>query len=404
MRIKKDIVIIGAGPTGLCLAASLVNTGLNIVIVDQLPIETIQCPDYDGREIALTFPAINCLKKLTIWDRINSALIFPIKQAKVLSGRSSYALSFNDAPTILGHLVSNHLIRQASYEVVSSYSNIEFMTGITVDDIQDSHNTRLVYLSDNSIIEASLVVAADNRFSESRRRVGIPSNAHDFSKVMILCKIEHEKPHHHCAFEYFNTDKVVAFLPMSSHASSLVMTVSPDKVKHIMNLDEQQFISSLSSQFEKQFGQIQLVGKRFSYPLVGVYSKRFIENRFALIGDAAVGMHPVTAHGFNLGLHGVELLANEIQKALAKNNDIGSKAVLENYQSKHRDATKLMYLGTNWIVNLFTTDIVGAQLFSQFTLRFVNQDLLPFKRMIVDHLAGRASPITSLIEKVVSCF
>ena len=48
---------------------------------------------------------------------------------------------------------------------------------------------------------------------------------------------------------------------------------------------------------------MELVGKRYSYPMVTTYAKKFISDRFALIGDAAVGMHPVTAHGFNLGLN-----------------------------------------------------------------------------------------------------
>lgn len=404
MRTKKDIVIIGAGPTGLSLAASLANTNLKIVILDKLPVGSLQCPDYDGREIALTTPTINCLERLNAWNKINPEFIFPIKQAKVLSGGSSYALNFNDTDTLLGYLVSNHLIRKALYEVVCSYSNIEVLTDTTVEDIQEHHSTRTVYLSNQSVIEAPLVVAADNRFSESRRKVGIPSNAHDFSNVMILCKIEHEKHHHHCAFEYFNTDKVVAFLPMSSHASSLVMTVSPDKANHIKSLNEQQFTSKLSNQFEKQFGKIKTVGQRFFYPLVGVYSQRFVDKRFALIGDAAVGMHPVTAHGFNLGLKGAESLANEIRWALAQNKDIGSTEILERYQSEHRRATKLMYHGTNCVVNLFTTNTFFAQLLSQCTLRLVNHDLLPFKRIIMDYLAGQASPITSLIEKVGSCF
>ncbi|KTC81136.1 hypothetical protein Lche_3156 [Legionella cherrii] len=37
MHIKKDIVTIGAGPTGLSLAASLAHTSLLIVLIDKLP-------------------------------------------------------------------------------------------------------------------------------------------------------------------------------------------------------------------------------------------------------------------------------------------------------------------------------------------------------------------------------
>jgi 2-polyprenyl-6-methoxyphenol hydroxylase-like FAD-dependent oxidoreductase len=61
---------------------------------------------------------------------------------------------------------------------------------------------------------------------------------------------------------------------------------------------------------------MKLIGKRYSYPMITTYSKKFVANRFALIGDAAVGMHPVTAHGFNLGLKGLEVLTKEIKFAI----------------------------------------------------------------------------------------
>ncbi|MFO1269021.1 MAG: hypothetical protein U1F67_21070 [Rubrivivax sp.] len=72
-------------------------------------------------------------------------------------------------------------------------------------------------------------------------------------------------------------------------------------------------------------------GPRHHYPLVGVYAHRFTAPRFALIGDAAVGMHPVTAHGYNFGLYGVEVLARELAAARAAGRDIGDAAVLARY-------------------------------------------------------------------------
>ena len=54
---------------------------------------------------------------------------------------------------------------------------------------------------------------------------------------------------------------------------------------------------------------MRLMGERHSYPLMAVHASSFFANRCALIGDAAVGMHPVTAHGFNLGLRGQATLA-----------------------------------------------------------------------------------------------
>ena len=117
---------------------------------------------------------------------------------------------------------------------------------------------------------------------------------------------------------------------------------------------------------------MRLLGKRYSYPLVTTYTKKFISHRFAVIGDAAVGMHPVTAQGFNLGLKGLEILINEVKAAIKNKTDIGLTAVLRNYQSKLHRVAAPVYLATNAIINLYTSTILPAKLTRQFILRFVN--------------------------------
>jgi 2-polyprenyl-6-methoxyphenol hydroxylase-like FAD-dependent oxidoreductase len=96
-------------------------------------------------------------------------------------------------------------------------------------------------------------------------------------------------------------------------------------------------------------------------------------------------MHPVTAHGFNLGLRGQDTLAKEIKSALMRGVDIGSSAVLENYQSKHRRVTHPLYLATNGIVRLYTNDILPAKLLRKIMLRLGN-NVWPIKRVILNQL------------------
>ena len=117
---------------------------------------------------------------------------------------------------------------------------------------------------------------------------------------------------------------------------------------------------------------MKLIGKRYSYPMVTTYSKKFIAPRFALIGDAAVGMHPVTAHGFNLGLKSIEIITKEIKSAIKYKIDFGLPLVLRKYQSQlHRVAIPI-YLSTNGLVSLYTNTTVPAMLARQFLLRAAN--------------------------------
>ena len=130
---------------------------------------------------------------------------------------------------------------------------------------------------------------------------------------------------------------------------------------------------------------MKLIGKRYSYPMVTTYTKQFATDRFAVIGDAAVGMHPVTAHGFNLNLRGLDILVDEIKEAIENKTDIGSITILKKYQTKLHFAAGPIYLATNSIVNLYTSTILPAKLTRQFVLRFVNT-IKPAKQVFLNML------------------
>lgn len=67
-----DIIISGAGPAGLCLARALSGHGLQIAVVEQLPLSAISQPAFDGREIALTQHSATLMRKLGLWERIET--------------------------------------------------------------------------------------------------------------------------------------------------------------------------------------------------------------------------------------------------------------------------------------------------------------------------------------------
>jgi len=118
---------------------------------------------------------------------------------------------------------------------------------------------------------------------------------------------------------------------------------------------------------------------------VGVYAHRFAAHRYALAGDAAVGMHPVTAHGFNFGLQSQQRLVKEIAAAAARGGDIGAPAVLARYERGHRLATRPLYEATNAIAALYNDSRLPARLLRGAALRAAH-GVAPFRKMIAAHL------------------
>ncbi len=370
-----DIVVVGAGPAGIAFACGFADTNIKIAIIDKLPNAIISNPKIDGREIALTHQSVEILKKLNVWQHFSKKSISIIKEARILDGDSRYFLNFNHQEIDkenLGYLIPNHLIRKNLYKRLKKLSNITLINKTECISINTDGQYSSIKLSNGKKIKTTLVIAADSRFSKIRSKMGIPAFVRDFNKDMIVCRMEHEKPHKNIAYEFFRYDQTQALLPYIKNQSGIITTVSRDVSSSLMAMDKKKFNKEMEKSFNNFFGKMTLIGKRYSYPMVTTYTKKFVTERFAVIGDAAVGMHPVTAHGFNLGLKGLDILIDEIKGAIKNGTDIGSTITLKNYQTKLHFAAGPVYLATNSIVNLYTSTILPAKLTRQFLLRFVN--------------------------------
>lgn len=389
-----DIVIAGAGPAGLGFARALAETGLDIALVEKSPEPVLASPAEDGRDIALTHSSEAAMKELGMWQHIPASAIGTIRHAEVLNGNSPYALLFDhhdSGDEYLGRIIPNYLIRKAAYDALCGFDNIDIICDTEVVSVDTCSDAASVTLSDGRILACKLVVAADSRFSATRRKMGIAASMLDFGRTVIVCEMKHELPHNQTAYECFQYDRTLAILPLPGNTSSVVLTLSSEHSHDVLDMDEDDFNIDIQRRFDNRLGAMKLITKRHPYPLVAVYAKRFVTTRFALIGDAAVGMHPVTAHGYNLGLSGAITLAKEINSALIHGQDIGSASVLEPYQSKHRRLSRPLYIGTNALVELYTNDRLPARIVRQAMLHLGNA--LPFaKRIITDQLTRTEIP------------
>ena len=389
MPANVDIAIIGAGPAGLCFARALAESGLRIVVLERQAEDALSSPAFDGREIALTHHSAQLMRELGLWDRIDTQAISPLRDARVFNGSSLFSLNIGHRNTQqheLGYLISNHLIRKAAYDEVKSSPAVTLKTGAQVASIQTDTNGAQVTLADGEVIQTKLLIGADSRFSETRRAMGIAADMHDFGKTMMVCVMEHPVSHEHTAWEWFDYGQTLALLPMNGMRSSVVITLAPDEMGSLMKMNEVDFNREVSARFKHRLGAMHLVSTRHAYPLVTVYSKRLVGQRFALVGDAAVGMHPVTAHGFNFGLKGIATLSAEIKAAIASGKDIATNSLLLRYEQAHRRDTRPLFLATHAIVKLYGSDSPPARLLRASALRIGNR-ITPFKRAVAGFLA-----------------
>lgn len=381
-----DVVVVGAGPVGLCFVRSLSGSGLRIALVESQNEDSLLAPPDDGREIAITHGSRQQLIALGLWARLHKDEIGVLRDARVLNGHDREGLMFrHDEAGVaeLGWLVPNHAIRRTAYAVVAGLPDVQRITGVGVASVRNDDDGADVILDNGEVLRTALVVAADSRFSRLRRAAGIAASMHDFGKTMLVCRMQHEQPHEQTAWEWFGFGQTLALLPLhDAHTSSVVVTLPPPQMDALMRLDDAALGIEMAGRFEQRLGAMTVRGFRQTYPLIGVYARHFVAERLALIGDAAVGMHPVTAHGFNFGLLGQATLARLLLAAIAEGQPICASSLLQRYEREHRRATYPLYLATQLLAHLYTDDRLPARALRRLGLR-VGAGLGPFKRRVM---------------------
>ena len=385
---KYDTIIIGSGPVGLSLAKSLSNANFSVCVIDRQTAKDLSSPPYDGREVAITHFSKRILNDIGSWDLIDESCISQLKEAKVVNGHSPYSLHFDFEDTnqsTLGYLIPNHKIKSAIFSSIIDDPKITFKEQSSSKSFLINPEGVEVELDSGETIQGELLVAADGRLSGSRRQMGIPAEVKDFGKTVIVCKMNHEIEHENIAYECFHYGRTLAVLPMVGKQCSVVITVHSDKAKDILDQDDTVFSQDIAERFNHRLGKMSIASEKFSYPLFASHADHFHAERFALVGDASVGMHPVTAHGFNLGLRGIDTLTRIMNEAKSSNEPFYTKENLKKYNQTHQMNTRTLYYGTNLIVDLFNSERSYAKFMRRFALRFGN-NVWPIKKMIMDQL------------------
>ena len=371
-----QVLICGAGPAGLALACALHDRGLTVRVLEQAEAATLALPADDGREIALTHRSRRLLEALGLWERLSD--IAPLCRASVRSSGTRTPLPFASPGQDLGWLVANHRIRAAAWGAAQQ-RGLDIRCGQTVTGFERRDGVATLTTRSGECHEAPLVVAADSRFSPLRRLAGIGARHHDFGRSALLVPLAHERAHGGVAQECFLAGHTLALLPKTGQRCSAVLTVANAELPRLAAMDDLELALAIEAAAEGRLGAMCVDGARHVYPLVAVWAERFVAPRLALIGDAAVGMHPVTAHGYNLGLYGIEALSRRLDPA----RDPGDLGPLLAFEAEHRRAAGPLYAGTNALVRFFTDD---------------RAPVLALRRAVID-LARHLPPVRAAITR-----
>ncbi len=361
--MKSDLIIVGSGLNGPALALAAAQSGFTVTIIDSLSLDTRKRRDFDGRSYALALASKRLLSGIGLWDALQDKAQ-PMLEIKVTDGRagegpSPWMMHFDHAEIEegpMGYMVEDRHLRRAVLDAMADDDRITHLAGETVVAQDVSHADTTVTLASGETVAGPLLVGSDGRQSGTAQRAGIKRTGWGYGQTAVVCAVQHEKPHGGIAHQFFMPGGPLAILPLTHNRSSIVWSENKTRAEELIAMDDERFLTALRPAFGSFLGPISLTGARFSYPLGLTLANSFIADRIALIGDAAHGVHPIAGQGLNAGLRDVAALAEVLETARARGEDIGSAQTLARYQQWRRFDTATLVLATDTFNRLFSND------------------------------------------------
>ncbi|MEO0831454.1 MAG: UbiH/UbiF/VisC/COQ6 family ubiquinone biosynthesis hydroxylase [Pseudomonadota bacterium] len=356
-----DIIIVGGGLNGSALALAVASTGLEVALVDRQP--PADTGVLDGRSYALALASVRLLKALGLWSHLADGAC-AIQEVKASDGRSGEGASpfflhfgrdeLDDGP--MGYMVEDRHLRPALLQAVAANDLITHMPDETVVAQSIRPGRVDVTTASGQRLAASVLVGSDGRSSPTAAGAGIKRFERDYGQDALVCTVAHELPHNGIAHQYFMPGGPLAILPLTGNRCSIVWSETRELAQHAAGLDDQAFLDLLRPRIGSFLGQIELTGPRFSYRLGLTMARQTVGQRLALVGDAALGVHPIAGQGLNQGLRDVGSLAEILAEAHRRGEDLGSPLVLERYRCWRSFDRTALAIATDGFNALFSND------------------------------------------------
>ncbi|HNP63915.1 MAG TPA: 2-octaprenyl-6-methoxyphenyl hydroxylase [Woeseiaceae bacterium] len=400
-----DIVIAGGGMIGTSLALALAPLGMRIAVVEAVARRNALQPSFDDRSTALSRSTQRMFEAMGLWDDVRAAST-PITHIHV-SDKGRFGFSHIDAREqgveALGYVVINRVLGEVLQSRLDELPAVQQFCPARIESVSLGPDQAMATMDAGGSeheITGKLLVAADGAKSAVRDMMGISAQRRAYDQRAIVGNLLTEKPILNRAYERFTSQGPLAVLPIADERAGFVWTVSEKDANRVLGLNDSDFIAELQAEFGFRLGKFSRVGARAGYPLVLSKAVRLTATRSVLIGNAAHGLHPVSAQGFNLGMRDVAALCDCILDSRNATEpggrlDPGASDVLRHYADWRRsDQKKLVYF-TDSLVRLFGSQRAGIR-----TLRNIGMlgfDLIPGVRSVfAKHTMGLAGELPRL--------
>lgn len=321
-----DVLVVGAGPTGLTLAAALLDRGIRAVLVDKMAAGA-----NTSRAAAVNARTLEVLEELDVSRRmIKAGLIAPrftMRQGR----RILIPVDFSELPTdhpytlMLSQADTERLLLERLGELGGDVVRPKALSRVT----QDASGVTATF-DDGDTIRAGYVVGADGMHSTVRAQAGIGFAGGEFAESFTLAdvRVTGEAPRHEVIL-FYAKDGLAVLAPLPGDIFRVVAPTADAPPR-----PSAEFVQALLDARGFGAGQTtvsELVwGSRFQ--IHHRVADTYRAGRLLLAGDAAHVHSPAGGQGMNLGITDAVALAGALAEVLAG----GPDAALDAYSAAQR--------------------------------------------------------------------
>jgi 2-octaprenyl-6-methoxyphenol hydroxylase len=402
MDEEYDLLIVGGGLAGNCLALALKNSGLKIAIVETNTREQLLASPSGDRALALAAGTVNMLDNLGIWQGV-SHIAMPIKQIHV-SDRGHFGKTrlsaHKEKVDALGYVITARAIETHVAKLINQ-ANIELICPARVAGLMSGNDEVGVSLKkgpESYSVTAKLLVGADGGNSSIRKLLDITQQVTDYGQTALVTTVRSTLPNKNAAYERFTASGPLALLPVGTYHSSVVWTKTTEDAEALMVGNDADFLAELQHCFGYRLGELTLTEPKRAFPLTLIRAEKMVSGRAVIIGNAVHQLHPVAGQGFNLGLRDVVQLAEQLTTQQRLNKDIGAADFLKAYAiSRQKDHDRTI-LFTDNLVRIFSNDWLFVAAARNIGLALLDQ--LPLaKTVLARHAMGLSGQLPNTVKR-----
>ncbi|MEP3303520.1 MAG: UbiH/UbiF family hydroxylase [Roseibium sp.] len=376
-----DIVVVGAGPSGMTAALLFASVGFETALVAPAVNQE------DGRTTALLQDSVTLFEQIGVWDNLRS-FATPLSKMRMIDDTRRLVrapeVTFDSAELNLeafGYNLRNKDLNRVLAEAAQEQANLTLFEDLAVS-YDFGEESVSVFCQDGAPLKTRLLVAADGRNSQARESAGIELRRWSYPQVAVVLNLEHDRPHNETSTEFHTPTGPFTLVPLPGRTSSLVCVVTSEQAETIKTMSKDDLALELEHRAHSILGKFGIASSPQSFPLSGLSAKSLVGPRLALIGETAHVFPPIGAQGLNLGLRDVASLGRLLTSARDMGADIGATEVLSRYESDRRSDISTRTFAVDALNRSLLTDFLPVQIARSAGL-YLADKVPPLRRLLM---------------------